>query len=142
MGLGLIRPAPRGETGIAPTPLTGDVQRITTAPTFPPVSFILAPPFLPARIRARASRFHPMSDPAPNATIEQLGEIFRQHDSFVIMSHVRPDGDAIGSQIGLGFALMAAGKKVRLINEDGLPESLAFLPGSEKIETPPAEPID
>ncbi len=83
-----------------------------------------------------------MSDPAPNATIEQLGEIFREHDSFVIMSHVRPDGDAIGSQIGLGFALMAAGKKVRLINEDGLPESLAFLPGSEKIETPPAEPID
>ena len=58
------------------------------------------------------------------------------------MSHVRPDGDAIGSQIGLGFALMAAGKKVRLINEDGLPENLAFLPGSEKIETPPADPID
>jgi len=83
-----------------------------------------------------------MSDPAIHATIEQLGEIFRKHDSFVIMSHVRPDGDAIGSQIGLGFALMAAGKTVRLINEDGLPENLAFLPGSEKIETPPAEPLE
>jgi phosphoesterase RecJ-like protein len=83
-----------------------------------------------------------MSDPASNATIEQLGEIFHSNSSFAILSHVRPDGDAIGSQIGLGFALMAAGKKVHLINEDGLPENLAFLPGSEKIETPPAAPID
>ena len=43
------------------------------------------------------------------------------------ISHVRPDGDAIGSQLALGFALMAMGKSVRLINEDGLPENLAFL---------------
>jgi phosphoesterase RecJ-like protein len=83
-----------------------------------------------------------MSDPSANVTFAELGEVFRKHDSFVILSHVRPDGDAIGSQIGLGFALMAAGKSVRLINEDGLPDNLAFLPGSEKIETPPAEPVD
>lgn len=83
-----------------------------------------------------------MSDPILNATFEQLGEIFRQHTSFVLLSHVRPDGDAIGSQLALGYALMAAGKSVRLINEDGLPDNVAFLPGSEKIETPPADPID
>ena len=34
------------------------------------------------------------------------------------------------------------GKSVRLINEDGLPENLAFLPGSERIESPPADPVD
>lgn len=83
-----------------------------------------------------------MSDPILHATIKQLGEVLRDHQSFVIMSHVRPDGDAIGSQLGLGFALMAAGKTVRLINEDGLPGNLAFLAGSEKIETPPAEPLE
>ncbi len=83
-----------------------------------------------------------MSDPILNATIEQVGEVLRNHHSFVILSHVRPDGDAIGSQLGLGFALMAAGKSVRLVNEDGLPENLAFLAGSEKIETPPADPLD
>jgi bifunctional oligoribonuclease and PAP phosphatase NrnA len=83
-----------------------------------------------------------MSESIQNATFEQIGEIIRQHESFVILSHVRPDGDAIGSQLALGFALKAAGKKVRLINEDGLPENLAFLRGSYKIETPPAEPID
>jgi len=78
----------------------------------------------------------------PNATFAQIGEVLRSHHSFVILSHVRPDGDAIGSQLALGFALMAMGKSVRLINEDGLPESLAFLPGAGRIEMPPAEPLD
>ena len=76
------------------------------------------------------------------ATFEQIGEVLRSHQSFVLISHVRPDGDAIGSQLALGFSLMAMGKSVRLINEDGLPENLAFLPGSEHIEFPPTEPID
>ena len=77
-----------------------------------------------------------------NASVEQIGEILRSHQSFVLLSHVRPDGDAIGSQLALGFSLMAMGKSVRLINEDGLPENLAFLPGSERIESPPADPLD
>jgi phosphoesterase RecJ-like protein len=77
-----------------------------------------------------------------NASYEQIGEVLRKHQSFVLLSHVRPDGDAIGSQLALGYALMAAGKNVRLINEDGLPENLAFMAGSEKIETPPAQPLD
>lgn len=71
--------------------------------------------------------------------IETLGEIFRQNQSFALMSHMRPDGDAIGSQLGLGLALEAMGKKVFYWNVDGLPESLAFLPESEKIMMPPAE---
>ena len=82
-------------------------------------------------------------NPTPeNASFEQIGEVLRNHQSFVLISHVRPDGDAIGSQLALGFSLMAAGKSVRLINEDGLPDNLAFMAGSEKIELPPAEPLD
>jgi len=77
-----------------------------------------------------------------NASFEQIGEVLRNHHSFVLLSHVRPDGDAIGSQLALGYALMSAGKSVRLINEDGLPENLAFMAGSEKIEPPPAEPLN
>lgn len=77
-----------------------------------------------------------------NATYEEIGEILRNHSSFVLLSHVRPDGDAIGSQLALGYALIAAGKSVRLVNEDGLPENLAFMAGSELIETPPADPLD
>jgi phosphoesterase RecJ-like protein len=82
-----------------------------------------------------------MSDTPQNASFEQIGDVFRRHQSFVLLSHVRPDGDAIGSQIGLGFALMAAGKTVRMFNEDGLPDNLAFLRGADRIERPPAEPV-
>ncbi len=77
-----------------------------------------------------------------HASVERIGEVLHAHDSFLLLSHVRPDGDAIGSQIALGGALKALGKSVRLVNEDGLPENLAFLPGAEWIESPPAEAID
>ncbi len=77
-----------------------------------------------------------------SASFEQIGEVLRNHQSFVLISHVRPDGDAIGSQLALGFSLMAAGKTVYLINEDGLPDNLAFMSGSEKIALPPAAPLD
>ena len=90
------------------------------------------------RIRGPAVRAIPMSN---SSTFQEIGAWFDQYESFVLLSHVRPDGDAIGSQIALGFALEAAGKKVRLINEDGLPDNLAFMAGSDRIETPPAEPI-
>lgn len=87
-----------------------------------------------------------MSDatkPQPqDATFERIGEVLRSHQTFVLLSHVRPDGDAIGSQLALGFSLLALGKSVRLINEDGLPENLAFLPGSGRIELPPAAPVE
>ena len=82
------------------------------------------------------------SNPNANATFAQIGAVLRAHQSFVILSHVRPDGDAIGSQLALGFTLMAMGKSVRLINEDGLPENLAFLPGAALIELPPTAPVD
>jgi bifunctional oligoribonuclease and PAP phosphatase NrnA len=77
-----------------------------------------------------------------NATIAELGEVFRKHQSFVLMSHVRPDGDAIGSQLALGFPLLAMGKTVWMINEDGLPENMAFLNGSGRVILPPDEPLD
>ncbi len=69
-----------------------------------------------------------------NATFAQIGEAFESHQSFAVVSHVRPDGDAIGSILALGHALEQMGKSVRYLNNDGCPESLAFLPGSEKVE--------
>jgi bifunctional oligoribonuclease and PAP phosphatase NrnA len=76
------------------------------------------------------------------ALFAEFGEVVAGHSSFVIMSHVRPDGDAIGSQVALGFALRAMGKTVHLVNEDGVPESMAFLKGSETVTTPPAGPLE
>ncbi len=69
-----------------------------------------------------------------NSTFEQINQVFQDHQSFLVVSHVRPDGDAIGSILALGHALESLGKTVRYLNQDGCPESLAFLPGSEKVE--------
>ena len=69
-----------------------------------------------------------------NTPFAKIGEAFEAHQSFAVVSHVRPDGDAIGSILALGHALEQMGKSVRYLNNDGCPESLAFLPGSEKVE--------
>lgn len=78
----------------------------------------------------------------PNVPLSEIAQLLRDHDSFLLLSHVRPDGDAIGSQIGLGASLEAMGKTVHYVNEDGVPESLAFLKDAEKFSQPPAEKID
>jgi len=64
---------------------------------------------------------------ADSAISRTIGEQLRQAESILITTHVRPDGDAIGSLVGLGLSLQAAGKKVQMVSEDGVPRSLRFL---------------
>lgn len=56
--------------------------------------------------------------------------------SVCVVGHVRPDGDCIGSQLGLGLALRNAGKSVTVWNEDGIPRKLAFLDPGEVLTRP------
>ncbi len=58
-------------------------------------------------------------------------------NKIVIASHVRPDGDAIGSLLGLGLALRDAGKSVQMILVDGVPSSFKYLEGSQLIKKEP-----
>lgn len=58
-------------------------------------------------------------------------------NKIVLASHVRPDGDAVGSLLGLGLALQNAGKSVRMVLVDGVPSSFKFLQGSELVVTEP-----
>ncbi len=51
----------------------------------------------------------------------------------IILTHVFPDGDAIGSQLGLGHLLQHMGKTVHHAVDGGLPEDFAFLPGAQSI---------
>ncbi|MEK6574533.1 MAG: bifunctional oligoribonuclease/PAP phosphatase NrnA [Chloroflexota bacterium] len=51
----------------------------------------------------------------------------------LLITHVSPDGDAIGSLLGLSHALRAAGKTTVPISADGCPETFRFLPGSNEI---------
>jgi phosphoesterase RecJ-like protein len=80
-------------------------------------------------------------NPRTNTSLAALAELFRQHQRFAVLSHYRPDGDAIGSTLAVGLALQALGKDVVMLNEDGVPSTLAFLPGSEMISQP-STPVD
>ncbi len=55
----------------------------------------------------------------------------------LLTSHIRPDGDAVGSLLGLGLALQDIGKEVNLVLEDGVPVIFRHLPGSEEIYKKP-----
>jgi len=59
---------------------------------------------------------------------------------FLLSSHARPDGDAIGSQLAMAFALDALGKQVRIVNKDAAPAAYLEFPGMERIVVAPAVP--
>jgi bifunctional oligoribonuclease and PAP phosphatase NrnA len=75
-----------------------------------------------------------------NTTFEQIGKVLREHQHFAILGHVRPDGDALGSQLALALSLEELGKDVRVWNEDGMLEKYSFLPRAELLTKPPATP--
>ena len=66
-------------------------------------------------------------------SIAAFQKLCSQHERFLVISHVRPDGDAYGSTLGLALTLQAQGKDVQVVNADGLMPSFEFLPGSPKL---------
>jgi len=62
--------------------------------------------------------------------------------NIVIASHIRPDGDAIGSLLGFGLALQNAGKSVQMVLVDGVSSSFRHLEGSELIIKEPTREHD
>lgn len=63
----------------------------------------------------------------------EVVQLFQQASRIRIVSHIRPDGDAVGSLLGLGLALETSGKNVELVLADGVPASFRHLPGVRKI---------
>ncbi|MDR1303854.1 MAG: DHH family phosphoesterase [Verrucomicrobiales bacterium] len=79
----------------------------------------------------------------PSAPYAELAAALSAAPAITILSHLRPDGDAYGSTLGLGLSLLALGKQVRIFNRDGLHSLYRFLPRAELIEkTPAALPAD
>ncbi len=60
----------------------------------------------------------------------------------LITSHVRPDGDAVGSLLGLGLALQNAGKTIQMVLADGVPSSFRYLEGSDQVRKVPDGDFD
>lgn len=60
-------------------------------------------------------------------------EIVRRHQRFLLTSHIRPDADALGSELGMARLLRALGKEVVIVNGHATPPNLKFLDPAGEI---------
>ena len=65
--------------------------------------------------------------------LSQVVELIENKQNFAITTHVRPDGDGIGSSLGLCWLLRSLGKTAEVLVRDAIPVSYAQLPGAEEI---------
>lgn len=77
-----------------------------------------------------------------NSTTAEIAAALRTARRVAVVAHVRPDGDAVGSVLGLALSLRTLGKEVIALLEDGVPGNLAFLPGSDTVIQPGAGPLE
>lgn len=68
-----------------------------------------------------------------NEDIQIFGDLISRAERILIISHIRPDGDAVGSLLGLGLMLEELGKEVNLVLEDGVPIVFHHLTGSDRV---------
>ena len=71
---------------------------------------------------------------------ESLISLIRQGNRFLLTSHMSPDGDAIGSELGLARILRQLGKGAVVWNRDETPTIYRPLPGSERVHNGPEPP--
>lgn len=78
-----------------------------------------------------------------SSTEEVVAEL-RRRSSFVMVSHVKPDGDTLGAGLALGIALKRMGKRVHYFQQDPVPRNLRFLPDTQFVarELPADLPAD
>src|SRR5258708_4862317 len=70
--------------------------------------------------------------------LSQVVELIENKDRFAITSHIRPDGDSLGSSLGLYWLLRALNKDVEVIMRDSAPPAYQKLPGADSVRVTPA----
>lgn len=65
--------------------------------------------------------------------IQSILDLIEKHQRFFISTHIRPDGDALGSELALAHFLKKLGKDVAVINSDPPPMNLDWLPGGDMV---------
>jgi len=65
--------------------------------------------------------------------MNKVAEVFRERNNFLIIAHVNPEGDSIGSQLTVCNMLKKMGKNAVMASHDGVPDNLKFLAGSGTI---------
>lgn len=72
---------------------------------------------------------------APAQPIEAILDLIRANERFLVCSHSRPDGDAVGSVLAMGMLLQQMGKRFDLVTADRIPAIYTTLPWSDRIQT-------
>lgn len=72
---------------------------------------------------------------------EALADWLRTHDDIAIVTHIMPDGDALGSALAVMHALHDMGKRAFVCDRDSVPGHLTMLPGWETVTSPDAIPF-
>jgi len=75
-----------------------------------------------------------MTTTATESTVAGIAAEIRSRHRFVVTSHARPDGDAIGSALAMAYALKHLGKEVRVVMKDPPPPPMLVFPGVPEIE--------
>ena len=78
-------------------------------------------------------RFHPCF-----IMLSQVVELIESKHRFAITSHIRPDGDSLGSSLGLCWLLRALEKDAEVIMRDAVPHSYQQLPGAPDVRVTPS----
>ncbi|MBQ8137336.1 MAG: bifunctional oligoribonuclease/PAP phosphatase NrnA, partial [Clostridia bacterium] len=68
----------------------------------------------------------------------EIVRAIREARSVLLVAHVSPDGDAVGSLLACGRVLMSLGKQVTMALQDPVPEKYRFLPGADAVADVPA----
>ena len=90
----------------------------------------------PQPIRFRKTRSAPQAaNPPQSEEMLAILQALQEGERFLICSHSRPDGDAIGSMLAMGMLLRQMGKRVEIIAADRIPAVYRSLPGAEAIRT-------
>ena len=69
--------------------------------------------------------------------LSQVIDLIEKHERFGITSHIRPDGDSLGSSLALCWILRGLKKDAEVIMADHVPHAYARLPGSEDVRVAP-----
>lgn len=79
-----------------------------------------------------------------SSSTQEVAAELRRRSAFVMVSHVKPDGDTLGAGLALGLALRKLGKRVHYFQQDPVPRNLRFLPDSHYVsrEVPADLPAD
>ncbi|TVY10613.1 DHH family phosphoesterase [Paenibacillus cremeus] len=65
--------------------------------------------------------------------LQAAADFIREHDDFLVVSHMQPDGDAAGSTFAVAFMLQSLGKRYTLMNEGPMPEKFMYMAGPNTI---------